>query len=153
MALDEARLDDLLRFLLERRGSDLHLKVGSPPRVRVDGHLQPAPFDAPTATETERLAFALLPAARADEFEATSEADFALDRPGLGRFRVNVYRQRGTVGRYVRIAQVLPSGEDFLDKFYLIGPSGPLRKGRTITESLSLTGGRLYQDLLSEVPA
>ena len=102
MALDEARLEDLLRFLVERRGSDLHLKAGTPPRVRVDGHLQPAPFDAPSAADTERLAFALLPPARADEFESTSEADFALDRPGLGRFRVNVYRQRGTVALVFR---------------------------------------------------
>jgi twitching motility protein PilT len=110
MALDEARLEDLLRFLVERGGSDLHLKVGSPPRVRVDGHLQPTPFDAPTAAELERLAFALLPAPRADEFEATNEADFALDRPGLGRFRVNVYRQRGTVALVLRaVAPGIPS--------------------------------------------
>ncbi|MCU1485061.1 MAG: Tfp pilus assembly protein pilus retraction ATPase PilT [Actinomycetia bacterium] len=110
MALDEARLEDLLRFLVERRGSDLHLKVGAPPRVRVDGHLQPAPFEAPTAADVERLAFALLPAARADEFEATNEADFALDRPGLGRFRVNVYRQRGTVALVLRaVAPGVPS--------------------------------------------
>ena len=110
MALDEARLEDLLRFLVERRGSDLHLKVGSPPRVRVDGHLQPAPFDAPSAADVERLAFALLPPARADEFEATNEADFALDRPGVGRFRVNVYRQRGTVALVLRaVAPGIPS--------------------------------------------
>ncbi len=110
MALDEARLDDLLRFLVERRGSDLHLKAGTAPRVRVDGHLQAAPFDAPTAADTERLAFAVLPPARADEFDSTSEADFALDRPGLGRFRVNVYRQRGTVALVLRaVAPGIPS--------------------------------------------
>jgi twitching motility protein PilT len=110
MALDESRLEELLRFLVERRGSDLHVKVGSPPRVRIDGHLQPAPFDAPTAADTERLAFAVLPPARADEFEATSEADFAFDRPGLGRFRVNVYRQRGTVALVFRsVAPGIPS--------------------------------------------
>jgi twitching motility protein PilT len=110
MALDESRLEELLRFLVERRGSDLHVKVGSPPRVRIDGHLQAVPFDAPTAADTERLAFAVLPPARADEFEATSEADFALDRPGLGRFRVNVYRQRGTVALVFRsVAPGIPS--------------------------------------------
>jgi twitching motility protein PilT len=112
MALDESRLEDLLRFLLERRGSDLHLKVGTAPRIRIDGTLHPAPFDPPTGAELERLAYAILPAARADEFEASSEADFAFERTGLGRFRVNVYRQRGTVAIVFRaVAPGIPSFE------------------------------------------
>jgi twitching motility protein PilT len=144
MALDEARLEDLLRFLVERRGSDLHLKVGSPPRVRVDGHLQPAPFDAPTAADTERLAFAIFPPARADEFEASSEADFALDRPGLGRFRVNVYRQRGTVALVFR--SVMPGIPSFAslglpgvvqrlaeERRGLVLVTGPTGSGKTTT--------------------
>ena len=110
MAWDEARLDELLRFLVERGGSDLHVKVGTPPRVRLDGHLEPAPFDPPSAVDTERLAFAVMPPARADEFEATSEADFAYSRPGLGRFRVNVYRQRNSVALVFRsVASGIPS--------------------------------------------
>ena len=111
MAIDEHRLEDLLRFLVERRGSDLHLKVGSPPRVRVNGNLQPTPFDAPAAPELERLAFAILPPDRAEEFEKTGEADFALSRPGLARFRVNVFRQRSTVAMVFRA--VLPGIPSF----------------------------------------
>jgi twitching motility protein PilT len=144
MALDESRLEDLLRFLVERRGSDLHLKVGTPPRVRVDGDLQPAPFDAPTAAELERLVFALLPAARADEFEATSEADFALDRPGLGRFRVNAYRQRGTVAIVLRaVAPGIPSFDSLglpaavralaEERRGLVLVTGPTGSGKTTT--------------------
>jgi twitching motility protein PilT len=95
-------LEDLLRHLLDRRGSDLHLKVGSPPWIRIDGRLQPTPFPALTAADTERLAYAVLTGARADEFDATNEADVALDHPGLGRIRVNVYRQRGTVAIVAR---------------------------------------------------
>jgi twitching motility protein PilT len=95
-------LDDYLRHLVDRRGSDLHLKVGTPPRIRVDGHLQAAPFPALTAADTERLAYAVLAGPRADEFEVTNEADVALDHPGLGRFRVNVYRQRGTIALVLR---------------------------------------------------
>ena len=95
-------LEDLLRHLLDRRGSDLHLKVGSPPTIRIDGRLQPTPFPVLTAADTERLAYAVLTGARADEFDATNEADVALDHPGLGRFRVNVYRQRGTVAIVAR---------------------------------------------------
>ncbi len=95
-------LEELLRHLLDRRGSDLHLKVGAPPTIRVDGRLQTTPFPALTAADTERLAYAVLTGPRADEFDATNEADVALDHPGLGRFRVNVYRQRGTVALVAR---------------------------------------------------
>jgi twitching motility protein PilT len=104
-------LDDYLRHLLDRRGSDLHLKVGTPPRIRVDGNLQSTPFPALTAADTERLAYAVLTGARADEFDATNEADVALDHPGLGRFRVNVYRQRGTVALVLR--SVIPGIPSF----------------------------------------
>ena len=95
-------LEDYLRHLLDRRGSDLHLKVGAPPTIRVDGRLQTTPFPALTAADTERLAYTVLTGPRADEFDATNEADVALDHPGLGRFRVNVYRQRGTVAIVAR---------------------------------------------------
>ena len=95
-------LEDYLRHLLDRRGSDLHLKVGAPPTIRVDGRLQATPFPALTAADTERLAYTVLTGPRADEFDATNEADVALDHPGLGRFRVNVYRQRGTIAIVAR---------------------------------------------------
>jgi twitching motility protein PilT len=104
-------LNELLRHLVEHRGSDLHLKAGSPPHVRVDGHLQPAPFDVVSAADTERMAFAIMPKDRADEFIATSEADFAHSVNGLGRFRVNVFRQRGTVALVFR--RVLPGTPSF----------------------------------------
>jgi twitching motility protein PilT len=90
-------LDDLLRHLVDRRGSDLHLKVGTSPRIRVDGRLEAAPFPPLTAADVERYAYEVLTGPRADEFDVTNEADVALDHPGLGRFRVNVFRQRGTV--------------------------------------------------------
>jgi twitching motility protein PilT len=101
-----AGLDELLQYLLDQRGSDLHVKVGTPPHVRIDGHLMPAPFEAPGPADVEKMAYAILPSARADEFATTNEADFALGIPGLGRFRVNVYRQRGTVAMVFR--RVLP---------------------------------------------
>ena len=104
-------LDDYLRHLVERRGSDLHLKVGSPPRVRVDGRLETTPFPPLTAADTERLAYVVLTGVRADEFDATNEADVAVDHPGLGRFRVNVYRQRGTIALVAR--SVVPGVPSF----------------------------------------
>ena len=104
-------LDELLRYTVEHSGSDLHVKVGSPPHVRVDGQLLIAPFDAVEATDTERMAFAVLPRERADEFVDGWEADFAHTVPGLGRFRVNVFRQRGSVGLVFR--RVLPGIPSF----------------------------------------
>ncbi|MER3453177.1 MAG: type IV pili twitching motility protein PilT [Acidimicrobiia bacterium] len=106
-----ADLNELLRYLVEHRGSDLHVKVGAPPHVRVDGHLQPTPFDPVTAADTERIAFAIMPKDRADEFIATSETDFAHSVSGLGRFRVNVFRQRNSVGLVFR--RVLPGTPSF----------------------------------------
>src|SRR5437868_12819919 len=105
-------LNELLRFTVEQRGSDLHIKVGSPPHVRVDGHLLVSPFDVVSPSDAERMAYAILPKDRADEFELSSEADFAHSVSGLGRFRVNVHRQRGSVGLVLR--RVLP-GAPHLD--------------------------------------
>jgi twitching motility protein PilT len=95
-------ISDLLRRMVEMGGSDLHLKVGSVPFVRVDGTLTATDFDALEATETESFATDLLPAAKAGEFGDTHEADFGYTLTGVGRFRVNVFRQRGFVGLAIR---------------------------------------------------
>ena len=106
-------LDQLLRVAVERDASDVHIKVGSPPFVRVDGRLEKTGFDPVSPPETERVAFAIMPKQRADEFIATGEADFAYSVAGLGRFRVNVMRQRGSVGLVLRrVQQSIPPFED-----------------------------------------
>ncbi|MEY2475553.1 MAG: twitching motility protein PilT [Actinomycetota bacterium] len=110
-ATSELNLNDLLRWTVEQRGSDLHLKVGSAPHVRIDGHLVPAPFDPVSARDTEKTAYAIMPKARADEFATGNESDFAYSVSGLGRFRVNVFRQRGSVGVVFR--RVLPGTPSF----------------------------------------
>ncbi|HEX9681795.1 MAG TPA: PilT/PilU family type 4a pilus ATPase [Acidimicrobiales bacterium] len=96
-------LSALLQYLVEHRGSDLHVKAGSPPHVRIDGHLTPTPHEAVTAADTERIAFSISPPDRAAEFEKINEADFAHTVSGLGRFRVNVFRQRGSVALVFRL--------------------------------------------------
>ncbi|MFZ4583800.1 MAG: type IV pilus twitching motility protein PilT [Acidimicrobiia bacterium] len=106
-------LDQLLRHAVEHGASDLHVKVGSRPFLRVDGKLIPAEFPVVAPADTEKIAFAILPNARADEFLATNEADFAHTVAGLGRFRVNVFRQRGSVGIvFRRVLPGIPSFED-----------------------------------------
>jgi twitching motility protein PilT len=105
-------LDHLLRQAVESGASDIHVKVGSPPYVRIDGRLTKTGFDAVSPAETERVAFAIMPKQRAEEFIAIGEADFAYSVAGLGRFRVNVMRQRGSVGLVLRrVQQTIPSFE------------------------------------------
>ena len=100
-------LPAVLRYVVEQGASDLHVKVGSPPRVRVNGDLRMAPFPVIGPEECEELVKVVLPPERLEEFKSTGEADFSLSVSGLGRFRCNAFRQRGTAGLVLR--RVLPS--------------------------------------------
>ncbi len=104
-------LDGLLRFAVEQGASDVHLKVSSRPRLRVDGCLREGPFDTVEPDDTERLAAAVIPRARAERFAAENECDFMYGIAGLGRFRVSAFRQRGYVGMVLR--RVLPGIPSF----------------------------------------
>jgi twitching motility protein PilT len=92
-------IDSALHFLIEHDGSDLHVKVPSAPMVRIHGELQPiegAPGLEPPDTEAA-LRQILTDQSQIDEFERVGEVDFAYSIPGLSRFRVNAFRQRGSV--------------------------------------------------------
>jgi twitching motility protein PilT len=95
-------ITELLRHTVEVGASDLHLKAGNVPFVRVDGELSPTAFGAMSAADTEAAALALMPEHKRREFEATSEADFGHTLAGVGRFRINVFRQRSMVGLAIR---------------------------------------------------
>jgi len=101
--MDCTDLDRLLRLLAELDGSDLHVKAGAPPRVRVDGALRTLE-DEPSfsADETLAIARAIMPAQLLDTFERCHEVDFAYSVPGLGRFRTNAFLQRGSVALAMR---------------------------------------------------
>jgi len=110
-------LNELLHYAVEQRASDLHLKAGGRPHIRVDGHLQETEFDVLTPADTERIAAAVLTPARAAEFARSGEADVAYGAgepggaDGAGRFRVNLFRQRGSVAVVLR--RVLPGTPSF----------------------------------------
>ncbi len=95
-------LTTLLEFAVQTNASDIHLRANVPPRVRVDGQLQDVHQEVVSAADLEALIPDLLPADRAQEFASTNEADFAVSVAGLGRFRGNAFRQRGTVGIVLR---------------------------------------------------
>lgn len=95
-----------LRALAECGGSDLHCKVGSPPRVRIDGRLRRLQTRDLTAEDTERMVMEVLRDDLVEEFHRTNEADFAYSLPGVGRFRVNAFRSRGAAGLVFRRVSV-----------------------------------------------
>jgi twitching motility protein PilT len=106
-------LHKLLAHVAEVGGSDLHVKAGSPPRVRVNGELRPAPFAAVPSSEIEESLRVVMPVDRIDEFHKTGEADFSMSVAGLGRFRGNAFRQRGSAAMVLR--RVLPSALSVVD--------------------------------------
>jgi len=100
--IEDVHLDDLLREGCERGSSDLHLTVGLPPVVRVDGSLAYLSYQPLSPTETQRLVYDILTNDQVQHFESVRELDFSYGVKGVGRFRVNVYKQRGSVGVALR---------------------------------------------------
>jgi len=97
-------IDAALHRLVEANGSDLHLKVGAAPLMRVHGHLGPVPDEPPLRpADTERALDQILPTdEHRAEFASDGEVDFAYAIPGFGRFRVNAFRQRGSISLVMR---------------------------------------------------
>ena len=95
-------LAEMLKKMLEMRGSDLHITTNSPPRIRVDGKLRPLETPPLTASETKQLAYSVLTDAQKHRFEENWELDFSFGIKGLARFRANVFMQRGAVGSVYR---------------------------------------------------
>jgi twitching motility protein PilT len=137
-------VNGLLRHMVEVGASDLHLKAGNVPFVRVDGELQPTAFPALTAEDTAAAAVALMPEHKRHEFEETSEADLGYTMPAVGRFRINVFRQRGVVGLAIRrvrsevptVAELLlpPVIEELANSARgLVLVTGPTGTGKTTT--------------------
>jgi twitching motility protein PilT len=93
----------VLRQMLEQSASDLHLKVGCAPTLRVHGELRTLPLPPMRSEEMKSLADQIMPPKRQREFIELKEADFALGVPGVCRFRVNAYQQRGTIAYAFRV--------------------------------------------------
>ncbi|HKI01941.1 MAG TPA: type IV pilus twitching motility protein PilT [Thermoanaerobaculia bacterium] len=97
-------INDLLKIAVERKASDLHLKVGSHPVIRVDGDLVPlGELKRLMQEDTIAMAFSMMNARQKQRFKEELELDVAYSVPGLGRFRCNVFQQRGAVGLVLRV--------------------------------------------------
>jgi len=138
-------LDRLLRVVAETDGSDLHIKVGSPPRIRVHGDLRKMEGEpSTTPDETAAMAAAIMQPEVAEQFMVRHEADFAYSVPGIGRFRTNVFRQRGSVAMvFRRVRSQVPTVEELglpevvtrlsNEQRGLILVTGPTGSGKTTT--------------------
>jgi twitching motility protein PilT len=134
----------LLTHLHDQGGSDLHVKAGSAPRIRVDGRLQDSDFEPVDAPSLEVLAAEIVPATRRADLDSMGEIDFAYSVSGLGRFRVNVHRQRGSVALVVhRVVPGIPDADSLglppaverlaAEQRGLVLVTGPSGSGKTTT--------------------
>lgn len=96
------RLDDLLAEMVDRGSSDLFLKAGVPPHARIDGKIQPMDYSDLTVEEVQEIAYGMMTEDQIEKFEKIPEMDLALGVRGVGRFRVNLFRQRGSVAMVFR---------------------------------------------------
>jgi len=105
-------VDALLKQAVNHGASDIHLKVGSAPIVRIDGELRRIDgYDPLTPTDTEAFAKALFTERAAADFAESGSTDFAYGRHELGRFRATAFRQRGSVSLVLR--RVVPGSKSF----------------------------------------
>ncbi|HEY5974975.1 MAG TPA: type IV pilus twitching motility protein PilT [Geobacteraceae bacterium] len=137
-------LHQLLKELVDRGGSDLHITTNSPPQLRVDGELLPLNLPPLTAVETKQLCYSVLTEAQKHKFEDDNELDLSFGVKGLSRFRGNVFVQRGAVAGVFRVIpyKILtfeelglpPVVKDLTDKPRgLILVTGPTGSGKSTT--------------------
>lgn len=106
----ELMIEDLMEEVVERGGSDLHLSAGLPPYIRISGHLTPTDYPPLTPEQCQRLIFSMLNNTQRKQLEQTWELDCSYGVRGLARFRVNVYKDRGTYAACLRaLSTKIPS--------------------------------------------
>src|ERR1700681_1650426 len=98
-----ATLPELLKTLVEKHGSDLHIATDSPPQIRVNGELARLEQPVLTPAETKMMVYSVLNDSQKKRFEESMELDFSFGIKGLARFRCNVFMQRGAVGAVYRL--------------------------------------------------
>ncbi|MES2499259.1 MAG: PilT/PilU family type 4a pilus ATPase [Pseudomonadota bacterium] len=104
---------DLLRLMIGKKASDMFITAGFPPAMKIDGKMTPISQQVLSAQQAREIARSIMNDKQAAEFDASSECNFAIGLPGVARFRVNAFVQRGSVGLVFRtIATKIPKFED-----------------------------------------
>jgi twitching motility protein PilU len=106
-------MQDLLRRMIERKGSDLFVTAGFPPAIKIDGEVRPQTEKALTPEQSAVLTRAIMNDRQTRDFDATKECQFAIAPPGIGRFRASAFVQQGLTGCVIRtINAKIPTLED-----------------------------------------
>ncbi|MBS1211013.1 MAG: type pili twitching motility protein PilT [Proteobacteria bacterium] len=106
-------VQDLLKLMVSKKGSDLFITAGFPPAIKIDGKIVPQSNQILSPQHTQDIARSVMNDKQAAEFESTKECNFAISPSGIGRFRVNAFVQQGRIGLVARtIAQRIPTLEE-----------------------------------------
>ncbi len=144
MQASELSINDILDLVIQEGASDLHLAVGNPPVLRINGSLHPLETDPLTPSDTERLMQAVAPEEHVRHLQERGGSDFAFGYEGKGRFRVSIFNQKGATGMVMRLLPTklmsleeigLPSqvNELLYKPRGLILVTGPTGSGKTTT--------------------
>ena len=95
-------MQDLLRRMVDRKGSDLFITAGFPPAIKIDGEIRPQSERVLTPEQAAVLVRSIMNDKQTKEFDATKECNFAIAPPGIGRFRVSAFVQQGQIGCVMR---------------------------------------------------
>jgi twitching motility protein PilT len=105
-------INDLLIDAGQRKASDLHITVGISPKCRINGELVDMGYNKLTTEDTEAIVMPMIPSWMKEKFLTNGEADFSYSIPGVGRYRVNIFKQRGSYAAVIRIINtIIPSPE------------------------------------------
>ncbi len=137
-------IEEMLRIAKEAGASDLHITVGVPPKMRVNGHLITMDFPKMLPADTSQLILEIMTDKQKEKFEEKGEYDMSFSIPNLGRYRVNAYKQRGSVaialrlvGTQVPSADVLGLPQSIIDLYQrkrgLVLVTGPTGSGKSTT--------------------
>ncbi|MBX3120227.1 MAG: type IV pilus twitching motility protein PilT [Fimbriimonadaceae bacterium] len=112
-SVKDVHIDEILRSAIERKASDIHFTTGLPPMARIDGELQPLPYQIIDPEDSQRMIYEVLSDEQIQKVEQSHELDFGYGVKGLGRFRFNVYFQKGAMAAALRaIPTRIPAFEE-----------------------------------------
>jgi len=114
-SVQELHIDELLDLTIEMKGSDLHIASGIPPVIRADGELQPTAYENMTPLDIQQIMFAILTDEQIQKFESTWELDFSYALQKKARFRVNIFKDKGSVAASLRLIPTkIPTLEEMM---------------------------------------